>query len=531
MAEMKVAGKQNLKDFYTELKKRFVVRQNNKNYLTSETGEDGYTKIEVDQIKEALEDKIEEVEEKIGNSAGGGGSSGEIGNVNIDFESTLDSQYYTFSTANLNKYLYYYKDEDGNYNKINQRLINEWDADGSLDNRIFYFNKLTSYTFNEGDAINAVSSSIWPSISINVNKVVNNKLYVPYNYTIDEEDGSTIHMIANKDFPSYFKYYLYDKDSLEYVQKTASEAKTLGTGSNAVCIDTIRTSPEEVKTIMEGIGVPDVSDKIEEAIDEQAGAIIEEKVNEALKDKVDNLITIDDALSETSENAVQNKVVNNKFTEYYTKDEIKNNYLPLTGGIIKGNISFDSNRGILLDDDNYISFNNAMQLYGKEGSSRTLADNYSDYNSGILTWTDLSGNYSSVYFGTLRDEEEQGGLYLIGDYGNPCRVANIKDPYYDHDAANKQYVDKLKPVKSSITLSTSWEGEGPYTQSITLSNATANSKVDLYPDAIVIQQMYDDGVIALYIENNEGVLTAYAIGAAPTAELTVQAIITEVASA
>ena len=78
--------------------------------------------------------------------------------------------------------------------------------------------------------------------------------------------------------------------------------------------------------------------------------------------------------------------------------------------------------------------------------------------------------------------------------------------------------------KASITLSNSWSGSGPYTKTVTISGATitSNTKVDVQPDATTIAQMITDGVQALYINNNGGTLTAYAIGAAPTASLTLQ---------
>lgn len=39
--------------------------------------------------------------------------------------------------------------------------------------------------------------------------------------------------------------------------------------------------------------------------------------------------------------------------------------------------------------------------------------------------------------------------------------------------------------------------------------------------------MLDDNVSALYIENNNGVFTAYAVGEKPTVALTIQVSITE----
>ena len=83
--------------------------------------------------------------------------------------------------------------------------------------------------------------------------------------------------------------------------------------------------------------------------------------------------------------------------------------------------------------------------------------------------------------------------------------------------------------KTTVTLSTNWTGDAsPYTQPVTISGTTANSKVDLQPDATAIAQMADDGTVAMYIANDNGILTANAVGEKPTVELTIQATITEV---
>lgn len=84
-------------------------------------------------------------------------------------------------------------------------------------------------------------------------------------------------------------------------------------------------------------------------------------------------------------------------------------------------------------------------------------------------------------------------------------------------------------VPGSLSLTASWEDHATYfTQALTFAGMPANGKVDLQPDYATINQLIEDGVTSLYVENTDGVLTAYATGAAPTAALTIQCTITEV---
>lgn len=81
----------------------------------------------------------------------------------------------------------------------------------------------------------------------------------------------------------------------------------------------------------------------------------------------------------------------------------------------------------------------------------------------------------------------------------------------------------------SISLSASWSGSGPYSQTVTVTGATvtANSKVDIQLTAAQIASLIAAGVTGLVIENNNGTLTAWAVGASPSA-MTVQVTVTEV---
>ena len=86
-----------------------------------------------------------------------------------------------------------------------------------------------------------------------------------------------------------------------------------------------------------------------------------------------------------------------------------------------------------------------------------------------------------------------------------------------------------KPTTTTISLSTTWTGSAsPYTQTVTVSGGTSTCKVDLQPDATAFAHMVSVGCNALFIVNNSGTFTAYAIGAKPTTALSIQATVTEV---
>lgn len=85
------------------------------------------------------------------------------------------------------------------------------------------------------------------------------------------------------------------------------------------------------------------------------------------------------------------------------------------------------------------------------------------------------------------------------------------------------------PKLTSITMpATSWSGSSnPYSQVVTCNGVNVNSKLDLQPTPAQIVEL-QDAEISLMLTNNQGVVTAWAIGGKPTKDYTIDVLITEV---
>ena len=85
------------------------------------------------------------------------------------------------------------------------------------------------------------------------------------------------------------------------------------------------------------------------------------------------------------------------------------------------------------------------------------------------------------------------------------------------------------PKLTTVTmLASAWEGDSnPYSQVVTCSGVNVNSKLDLQPTPNMIVEL-QDAEISLMLTNNQGVVTAWAIGNKPTEDYTIDALITEV---
>ena len=77
-------------------------------------------------------------------------------------------------------------------------------------------------------------------------------------------------------------------------------------------------------------------------------------------------------------------------------------------------------------------------------------------------------------------------------------------------------------------IAANWEGnESPYSQVVTVEGATKRSQVDLTPSAEQLDAFHSKD-LAFVTENEDGVITVYAIGQKPMNNYTIQATVTEV---
>lgn len=138
------------------------------------------------------------------------------------------------------------------------------------------------------------------------------------------------------------------------------------------------------------------------------------------------------------------------------------------------------------------------------------------------------------------DNVKQAPYTHVTDKSNPHGVTkaqvglgnvdNTSDENKPVSAAQQNAINACKVKKTGVTLTAAgWEGTAsPYTQTVTLSGITANSKVDIQMDATSLGVLIDSGTSAIWMENNNGTITAKCIGDKPNADMTVQVTITEV---
>lgn len=122
-----------------------------------------------------------------------------------------------------------------------------------------------------------------------------------------------------------------------------------------------------------------------------------------------------------------------------------------------------------------------------------------------------------------------------------CKEVEVSEGIYNSDVVAEEYVDILESWKIELMEAaenptivdvflpqSGWVGDAsPYSQVVTIEGATANSQVDLTPS---VEQLtiFHQKDLTFVAENENGIITVYAVGDKPTNDYTIQATVTEV---
>ena len=136
--------------------------------------------------------------------------------------------------------------------------------------------------------------------------------------------------------------------------------------------------------------------------------------------------------------------------------------------------------------------------------------------------SDVTYNNNSKYWAEQAAAAAGGGVITFN--GRNGVVVPKKGDY------TPKMVGAAPEIKTAtVTLqAASWTGSvSPYSQTVTISGVTANSRIDINPDATVMNGAMEGGY-GLVFGNDAGTITAYAVGDKPKAAITAQVSITEV---
>ena len=114
-------------------------------------------------------------------------------------------------------------------------------------------------------------------------------------------------------------------------------------------------------------------------------------------------------------------------------------------------------------------------------------------------------------------------------YVGPTQPTDPNIKVWINTAEEDTGIVPVLPRVATITLAAaSWTGSAsPYYQTVTVNTVTASTKIDLQPTVAQITSL-QNADIALMAENTNGTVKVYSFGGKPSADMTMQALLTEV---
>ena len=153
----------------------------------------------------------------------------------------------------------------------------------------------------------------------------------------------------------------------------------------------------------------------------------------------------------------------------------------------------------------------------------TIWANVSVINVGATPDGDPSTEPTIPVYQKLLDDV--GNLQGLNTKTKEDIVSAINEVYYTARTGNTEGAVTVRDIKLSESK---WVGDAsPYSQVVSIKGVTEFSKVDLQLSADQLTEFHDMD-LSLTTENNEGVVTVFAIGDKPNNDITIQATLTEV---
>lgn len=172
---------------------------------------------------------------------------------------------------------------------------------------------------------------------------------------------------------------------------------------------------------------------------------------------------------------------------------------------------------VTYDGDFYIDMNNErIKLNAKDAETLMGAS-----LSTILNSSDVEIPTSK----TVLDAIEAASIVYVG----PTEPTDPNIKVWINTAEEGTGVIPILPRVATITLpQANWVGSAsPYYQTVSINTVTSSTKIDLQPTVAQITSL-QDADIALMTENTDGVVKVYSFGGKPSADMTMQALLTEV---
>ena len=154
---------------------------------------------------------------------------------------------------------------------------------------------------------------------------------------------------------------------------------------------------------------------------------------------------------------------------------------------------------------------------------KTIAASSRQHVQGKYNIEDKDNKYAHIVGNGTKDND-RSNAHTLDWSGNAWFLGDIRIGGTCYDDATS-----LIPKIEMITIpAANWTGDkNPWSQVIHVNGVTANSKLDLQPTAVQIVAL-QDAEITLMIQNDNGVVSAWAIGNKPTEDYTMDVLITEV---